>query len=129
MLYLSYSHINCSQNFTKWCCFCGANTLLCQKKFWKFWLHYMKLIRGFFTWKYQLNLPGNVESHKLKKKKKEKGKKYIYIIHCRQHALTKASNFLMERDHDFLVRGHVNYLGPHHAEKIESFTKWLLCST
>ena len=37
----------------------------------------MKLIRGFFTWKYQLNLPGNVESHKLKKKKNKKEKKNI----------------------------------------------------
>lgn len=29
----------------------------------------------------------------------------------------------MEKDQDSLVRGHVNYLGSHHAEIIESFTK------
>lgn len=98
--------------------FSWSKDIVIPEKWWKCWLHYMKLIREFFTWKYWLDVwPDNVEvSHKLKN---------IYKVHCRQSSLPRASHFFMEKDQNSLVRGHVNYFGPHHAEIIESFTKWL----
>lgn len=78
----------------------------------------MKLIRESFTWDQLEVLPGNVEvSHKLKKYET------VDSMPWQKHLI-----FFMEKDQDSLVRGHANYLGPHHAEIIESFTKWILCS-
>lgn len=54
--------------------------------------------------------------HKLKKIKN-------YKVHYKHRTLPKASNFFMGKDQDLLVRGHVNYLGPHHGESTEPFRK------